>query len=493
MAQPDVVLRRGDGRLHQAIAASRVELTFDGTGGPVAWNSDGLMATLAIGTPGAIDLRDAASGAIVRTVDAHPGRVTDLALSADGRWLATGGDDGRLRLWDPATGRPGAVIQGSGPVSDLAFDAHGTRVVAVWPDEMVVRLVETSTGRELWRHEGPLVDEPTSGGGVAGASPAADDEPAVPGIVGISPDGRYVGVGPGDVWVYDSETGRSAFHRLRVPFGAGAVAWSPDGRLIATAGLGGVDLWDASTGAHLDSAFGHASGLDVLAWSPDSRQLAVGTEDADEVIVFDQADGRLKETETLVAEPTSRGVASLAFSSDGRSLVAGAKDRSAVKVWDVTLPGTAEVAILPSAGGFGDVGFTQGGQGLVSVDEDGFARVHDLVSGGSLGAFWGASQRACLRRQPGRALAGLRLRHLGPGHRRAALLIHRAAVLGWCELERRQSAACRRERGRRARARDPRSRRSAVGDPSGARRVRDGGLAVHARGRSPRDHGDARP
>ena len=60
-----------------------------------------------------------------------------------------------------STGRPGAAIEGEGHVSDVAFGADGARVVAAWPDEMVVRLVETSSGRELWRHEGPLVDVPT--------------------------------------------------------------------------------------------------------------------------------------------------------------------------------------------------------------------------------------------------------------------------------------------------------------------------------------------
>jgi WD40 repeat protein len=240
---------------------------------------------------------------------------------------------------------------------------------------MVVRLIETSSGREIWRHEGPLVKEQGADAAVDGASPPADDDLQMPGIVGISPDGRQVGVGPG------------AFDPVAVPWGTGAIDWSPDGRFIATAGLGGADLWDVRTGAHLDGVFGHAAGLNVLAWSPDSRHLAAGTDDADDVIVWDQVDGRLKEWMTLVSEPTSRGVAHLAYSPDGRRLIAGARDRSGVKVWDMTPPATAEVAILPSIGQYGDVGFTEGGQGLVSVDADGFARVHNLVSGARSGPF----------------------------------------------------------------------------------------------------------
>ena len=175
VAQPDVVLREATEALHLAIAASRVDLTMVGTGGPVAWGGDDLMATLAVGTPGSVDLRDATSGAIVRTIAAHQGEVTDLALSPDGHWLATAGADGVLRVWDPSTGEPGAVVEGEGPVSDLDFGAEGARVAAVWPDEMVVRLVETSSGRELWRHEGLLVDTSADGDGTA-ASPLADDD-----------------------------------------------------------------------------------------------------------------------------------------------------------------------------------------------------------------------------------------------------------------------------------------------------------------------------
>ena len=128
VAQPDVVLREATEALHLAIVASRVDQTVAGTGGPVAWGGDDLMATLAVGASGSVDLRDATSGAIVRTIVAHRGEVTDLAFSPDGRWLATAGADGRLRVWDSSTGRPGAAIEGEGPVSDLAFGADGARV-----------------------------------------------------------------------------------------------------------------------------------------------------------------------------------------------------------------------------------------------------------------------------------------------------------------------------------------------------------------------------
>ncbi len=42
------------------------------------------------------------------------------------------------------------------------------------------------------------------------------------------------------MWIFDTETGQTAFDPLPVPYGASVVDWSPDGRVIATAGLGGA-------------------------------------------------------------------------------------------------------------------------------------------------------------------------------------------------------------------------------------------------------------
>ena len=67
---------------------------------------------------------------------------------------------------------------------------------------------------------------------------------------------------------------------------------------------------------------------------------------------------------------------------DGTRLAAGTADGSAVKVWDLTPAGAAEIAVLPSTGEYGDVGFSQDDRQVVSADDDGFVRLHDLETGG---------------------------------------------------------------------------------------------------------------
>ncbi len=56
-----------------------------------------------------------------------------------------------------------------------------------------------------------------------------------------------------------------------------AVAWSPDGKRIASASVDRtVQVWDAADGGHVYTYRGHASSVYMVAWSPDGRRIASG-------------------------------------------------------------------------------------------------------------------------------------------------------------------------------------------------------------------------
>ncbi|MGA3284254.1 MAG: protein kinase [Verrucomicrobiota bacterium] len=111
--------------------------------------------------------------------------------------------------------------------------------------------------------------------------------------------------------------------------GLRSVAWSPDGRRLASAGRDGVArLWDPSTGRKIAELRGHAEMVECVAWSPDSRRLA--TSSRDNTI-------RVWEAETASAVLTLTGhndaVFSVAWSRDGKKLASVSWDRTA-RIWD---------------------------------------------------------------------------------------------------------------------------------------------------------------
>ena len=95
---------RGRGSAPRAVTASRIVLTLPGVTGPVAASVDGILATVSLEDPGTVNFRESSNGRIIRSIDAHEGRVIDLAFSPDGRVLATSGRDGALDLWNVADG-----------------------------------------------------------------------------------------------------------------------------------------------------------------------------------------------------------------------------------------------------------------------------------------------------------------------------------------------------------------------------------------------------
>jgi len=147
--EPDgIVLPEAEEALHRAMVASRVVLTEQDLGGTLDWSPNGYFVTEGPENTGTIDLRDVESGASVRSWVGHENSdVNDVKFSPDGSMLATAGDDGLLKLWDPETGERISEIQGGpGGVAGLSFDAEGALVAASWPEEGTVRIVEAATG-----------------------------------------------------------------------------------------------------------------------------------------------------------------------------------------------------------------------------------------------------------------------------------------------------------------------------------------------------------
>src|SRR5215470_5249924 len=145
-----------------------------------------------------------------------------------------------------------------------------------------------------------------------------------------------------------------------------SLAWSPDGRLIASsqpearAGINFADpdstenysglfshsikLWDAATGRELRTMTGHSANIRATAFSPDSRLLASSGYDA-LVKLWDTATGR----EIITLNGHSLNVNTLAFSPDAKLLVSGSDDGSA-RLWDVSSGETLATLVTLNGG-----------------------------------------------------------------------------------------------------------------------------------------------
>ena len=143
------VLPEAEEALHRAVTASRVVMTIRGVGGAVDVEPEGRIRRPR--EPRTRDHRHQGGrnrGERLSPFRGHDGDITDVAFSLEGSMLATTGDDGVLKVWDPETGA--LIINASGPGSarDPSFSDDEALVAAVWGNR-IVRVVDLATGRAI--------------------------------------------------------------------------------------------------------------------------------------------------------------------------------------------------------------------------------------------------------------------------------------------------------------------------------------------------------
>jgi WD40 repeat protein len=311
----------------------------------------------------------------VLTLRGATGAVEALAFSSRGDYLASGSADGTVYVWDAVSGQALATLEAhAGGVTGLAFDplprAVAGRRRPTW------RLASTGRGAadgelKLW---GPASDK-------AVAAKSWLNGPLT--AVAYSPDGKWLAtVGhDGSVTAWSAASlnllRRCVFTRQTPWTGPWtSVTFSGDGKWLATGSPAGrVRMWDTTTGREVFTVLTPTeAGVSALAFGgPKDRFLVAAT--ADNMI---QAWVSKNGKHAFALRGHTRPVKAVACSPDGRCLVSGSLDQT-VKLWDITR-GEADLTLRPANQGVTGVAFSPDGAFLASATRDKVLKVWNVAT-----------------------------------------------------------------------------------------------------------------
>ena len=328
--------------------------TFDGHRGSiqsVAFSPEG--TTFASGSwDGAIEFWDVATREHIAILAGHTGRVESLAFSPDGRTLVSGSDaDDKIRLWDISEWmlRPWTLVKISGdkqqgtpgealtnPFAVEVRDQYGNSL----PDAQVAFTVTAGNGKLSGRFTTESTTTDTNGRAQStltlGPNPGTNIVEVSVSMIKATFNAVGVGIptGPitgGDYQMWHLPDGTHArLGKGRISESDRAIAFSPDGQIVAVASTIGVWLYDMTTSRERALLTGHAGIVNAVAFSPDDATLASGGDDG-KIKLWDIS----TQTNIATLEGHVYSVKSVVFSPEGTTLASGGSDNTA-KLWDIS-------------------------------------------------------------------------------------------------------------------------------------------------------------
>jgi WD40 repeat protein/serine/threonine protein kinase len=353
--------------------ASLDEIVYD-----VAVSPDGTLVGAACGDR-QVHLFELKTGAHRRALRGHRDWVYTLAFAPDGRRLATGAQDGEVRIWDPGAGTSLVLRAHTAAVHRVLYSRDGRRVLSASEDR-TVRIWDPRDGRLI-----RTVRHPDTVNGLA-----------------VGPrDLVASGTTTGQVKVWDARTGR--VHRqldLRASGRVNGLAIDGGGRRLGVgSGDGAARLFNLATGRLIRKVQVAAAPITSVAFTPDGSRLAA-TSAAEKTFLV-----QTRPPWGKVALGGHEGwVRGLGIAADGRWLATGSYDRTVV-LWSLPLvvprrraADTGHTSLVLAAS------FTPDGTRIATVGFDRTARLWDVASGEELEAFPHPGNLYCLAIDPKRPL-----------------------------------------------------------------------------------------
>ena len=296
----------------------------------------------------------------------HDGKVRSVAITSDGKYVASGSEDRTARVWEVTTGKEIARIEHPAAVGavQLSNDGNYLATIAVATStEIAVRLWSLPAGHLIAQF------------------PAGEFQQSIT----FSPDNKLFAVANSTgIAVCDTVTGKQM---TAMPNAAGrpVLAFSVDGKRITN----GEHVWDTSTGIELSRLPSQEADTRAVEFSPDGKYVATGTANQ-MALLWDAGTGRLI---TTFRQRRQRSYAALedllrhdfrmavSFSRDSRYLATAGGDIQA-RLWEIE--SEREIADLLHQSIVGWTAFTRDGKNVITTSEDGTARLWEPLNGHEL-------------------------------------------------------------------------------------------------------------
>ena len=320
----------------------------------------------------------------LKTITEHKGVVHTVSFSPDGAFFITGDQQQAAIVWNANRLEPAAVWHDNpGPVTASAFSPDGRVVIYTAGAVTVVR--ETGTWKKLRELPGGLsfgnflfpkdhqvgVNRERMWDLYTGESLSGDPAEWFGNWATLSPDRKQMATVDVEGFVKFVDLGRRKLvHKEHAHHDHGrAAAYSPDGKLLATAAER-VVLWDVASMTRL-MPLEYESVVWSVAFSPDGRWL-VSTHGDGSILIWDVANRELESD----LRQHSGGVRGLAFSPDGRRIATASEDHSVI-LWDAET-GRKEAVFRDHETRVAAVAFSADGNWLISADQSGNLVRRDL-------------------------------------------------------------------------------------------------------------------
>lgn len=223
----------------------------------LAWSPDGRLIATA-GADGVVRLEEAVNGQSPRSLNCSGGQSRTLVWLNDAA-LATGSDDGRVRVCPLAARAPTQTMGNHGGIQHILWLPGSSQILSVGVRDESLQLWRLSDGERshaLYAYAGYTLAN----------------------VVQWSPDGSRLAIGSREgiilIWQMASQQIEAVLggHETEII----SLAWSPDGRYLASSGRpdNSVRISDAQTGLLLQTATGHTDRITAVAWAPDSNRVA---------------------------------------------------------------------------------------------------------------------------------------------------------------------------------------------------------------------------